>query len=191
MSTTATTIGEAHDLTGWVQMHTAELLGYAKARIRDPLIAEDLVQITFMAAWESRDRFAHQSSPRTWLFAILKNKLADHYRKAYRDPIVHGADALEDDRFTTEGAWKPEHRPQDWDIDEAAEKEALQHYLHECLGHLPANWRAAVEMKYLKEQDAAVVCQELGISSTNYWQQLHRAKVKLRDCISHMLAARQ
>lgn len=178
----------AADPTPWVRAHTAELLRYAKARVQEVTIAEDLVQQTFVAAWESRERFTGASSPRTWLFSILKNKLADHYRKAYRDPVVHGGGTLEDDRFTADGAWKPEHLPHDWEGDDAADAEAMNLYLHECLGHLPANWRAAVEMKYLKEQDAAVVCQELGITPTNYWQQLHRAKVKLRDCITHLLA---
>ena len=46
-------------------------------------------------------------------------------------------------------------------------------------------------MKYLKEKDSALICQELGITATNYWQQLHRAKLKLRDCITKQLAAQQ
>jgi RNA polymerase sigma-70 factor (ECF subfamily) len=27
------------------------------------------------------------------------------------------------------------------------------------------------------------ICQELGISTTNYWQMMHRAKLQLRECI--------
>lgn len=174
-----------------VHAHTQELLRFARKRLNDPLIAEDIVQTTFLAAWEARDRFAQQSSPRTWLFSILKNKLADHYRKMYRDPEVHGALIADDERFDEHGRWKEGHRPSDWDVDDAHEAEALQRYLTYCLEHLPTHWRAAVEMKYLKDLDAAVVCQELGITATNYWQQLHRAKLKLRDCISKQIAANQ
>lgn len=174
-----------------VSAHTKELLRFASKRLNDPLIAEDLVQMTFMAAWTARERFAQQSSPRTWLFSILKNKLADHYRMAYRDPVVHGTPETEDGRFDADGQWRAEHRPQAWAVDEAVDAEALQKFLATCLEHLPAHWRAAVEMKYLHERDAAVICQELGVTPTNYWQQLHRAKLKLRDCISKQLAADQ
>ncbi|MEX1131681.1 MAG: sigma-70 family RNA polymerase sigma factor, partial [Flavobacteriales bacterium] len=155
-------------------------------RVKEQETAEDLVQQTFIAAWEGRDRFAGNSSPRTWLFRILKNKLADHYRKVYREPEVSSCgDDVE--RFDTNGRWLPEHRPTDWDHDEAADKEALHRALGQCLETLPTNWRAAVEMKYLKERDAEAICQELGITPTNYWQQLHRAKVKLRGCIEQRL----
>ncbi|QQR88023.1 MAG: sigma-70 family RNA polymerase sigma factor [Flavobacteriales bacterium] len=172
-----------------MRTHTKELLRFAAKRLNDPLIAEDLVQTTFMAAWTARDRFAQQSSPRTWLFSILKNKLADHYRQAYRDPVLHGAPETDDDRFDENGRWTEANRPSDWELDEAKEDEALQSHLATCLQHLPAHWRAAVEMKYLHDREATVICQELGITPTNYWQQLHRAKLKLRDCITKQLAA--
>lgn len=181
------TIAECEDsLNTWVRTHTPELLRYAKPRVEREEVAEDLVQQTFIAAWEARERFAADSSPRTWLFRILKNKLADHYRKVYRDPQIESlGDAGE--RFDADGRWLPEHRPTDWDLDEASEKEALQAALAKCLEGLNPQWRAAVEMKYLKEHDAEAICQELGISPTNYWQQLHRAKVKLRGCIEQRL----
>jgi DNA-directed RNA polymerase specialized sigma24 family protein len=44
------------------------------------------------------DRFAEESSPRTWLFSILKHKLADHYRKVYREgKHVSGLEVISDD----------------------------------------------------------------------------------------------
>ncbi len=182
-------VSEGSDVGSWVRTYTTDLLRYAIARVKDPAVAEDLVQITFMAAWEARDRYAQQSSPRTWLFSILKNKLADHYRKAYRDPVVHGAEGIDVERFDDTGGWLPEHRPTEWATDEPEVAETLEKYLTHCLELLPAKWRAAVEMKYLKQEDAAVICQELGITATNYWQQVHRAKLKLRACITAKLAA--
>ncbi|MCB0770173.1 MAG: sigma-70 family RNA polymerase sigma factor [Flavobacteriales bacterium] len=179
------------EVTKWVREHTSDLLRYAASRVKEREVAEDLVQVTLIAAWKSKDRFAQQSSTRTWLFSILKNKIADHYRKVYRDPVIHSSDIQVDERFNEDGHWSPQHRPNDWSTDESAEKEALQRYLLHCLEQLPAHWRAAVEMKYLKEKDSKVICQELGITPTNYWQQLHRAKSKLRECITRQLAAQQ
>lgn len=172
------------EFDAWVHMHTGDLLRYARSRVRDEPIAEDLVQLAFIAAWEGRKKFAQQSSPRTWLFSILKNKIADHWRKAYRDPLVHGVEPMDTDFFEIDGRWAPGHIPQEWGLDGPDDDEQIQHFLADCLQQLPAHWRAAVEMKFLKEKDADAICQELGVSATNYWQQIHRAKVRLRDCIS-------
>lgn len=180
---------ENKDLNAWVHAHTAELLRFAASRVKEPEVAEDLVQLTFIAAWKGREKFEQQSSPRTWLFSILKNKIADHYRKVYRDPVVHGLEATDADFFTAEGRWRADHIPTEWDLDEQERNESMQRFLAECLKKLPAHWRAAVEMKFLKEKDAAAICQELGITATNYWQQIHRAKVKLRECISARIAS--
>lgn len=169
-----------------VKEHTGELLRFAASRTRDVEAAEDIVQLTFMAAWQGRERFSHGSSVRTWLFRILKNKLADHYREIYRKAEVISPYPDDVERFNTHGGWLPEHRPVEWD-DDAAQDGVMHHALNECLKTLPDKWRAAVEMKFLKERDAPAICQELGISATNYWQQLHRAKLKLRGCIEKLM----
>jgi RNA polymerase sigma factor (sigma-70 family) len=44
-------------------------------------VSKELVQETFVAAWQSFDRFEGKSSPVTWLISILKNKAVDHYRR--------------------------------------------------------------------------------------------------------------
>lgn len=140
-----------------VKQHTRLLVGFARARLNDPGLAGDLVQQTFIAAWEGRTRFAGNSSPRTWLFSILKNKIADHYRKQYRDPVRTTMDPGMVERFDSDGRWLPEHRPTDWQTDEVEDKEAMFAVLARCLDKLPENWRAAVEMKYLKERDAKAI----------------------------------
>ncbi|HQV74544.1 MAG: sigma-70 family RNA polymerase sigma factor [Flavobacteriales bacterium] len=189
-SNTPTLSRSESDISSWVDKYTQDLLRYTKARVKDLSVAEDLVQITFVAAWEGRERYAGQSSIRTWLFSILKNKLADHYRKAYRDPVLHRTEELEIERFADNGGWLPEHRPTEWSMDALQEAELLEEHLAHCLQGLPPHWRAAIEMKYLRNVDAKEICQELGISVTNYWQQIHRAKLKLRDCITNQLQKR-
>lgn len=182
MPTADQTVGKS-EFDGWVHAHTGDLLRYARSRVRDEPVAEDLVQLAFIAAWEGRKKFAQQSSPRTWLFSILKNKIADHWRKTYRDPVVHGMEPVDADFFEGDGRWAPGHIPQEWGLDGPDDDEQIQRFLADCLQQLPAHWRAAVEMKFLKEKDADAICQELGVTATNYWQQIHRAKVRLRDCI--------
>ena len=168
----------------WVHAHTCDLLRYAKAHVREGAVAEDLVQLAFIAAWEGRGKFQQRSSPRTWLFSILKKKIADHWRKAYRDPVIHGVEPVDEDFFQENGAWAQGHVPDDRGHDGPEQRERILRFLAECLEKLPDHWRAVVEMKFLKEKDAGAICQGLGISPTNYWQQIHRAKVRLHDCVN-------
>lgn len=175
------------EMAALVKQHTRTLLNHARVRLNDRTLAEDLVQQTFLVAWEGRSRFAGESSARSWLFSILKNKIADHYRKHYRDPQMNSMDIEDVERFDSDGRWLPQHRPTEWAADDEEDKETLFAVLAHCLDKLPETWRAAVEMKYLKECDATAICQELGLSATHYWQQIHRAKLRLRACMENGL----
>ena len=55
------------------------LFRVAVARVGDPSVAEDLVQETFLAAWKGRGSFDGRSTLGTWLVAILKRKIVDHF----------------------------------------------------------------------------------------------------------------
>ena len=177
----------------WVKAHTADLLRFSRNRVKDPDDAEELVQVALVSAWETLDRFQGESSPRTWLFAILKHKLLDHYRKSYRDAgRLSGRESGSDDPaeqfFNQEGHWNNEQAPHDIMIfrqDDQSEK--LDRALRHCLDALPERWRAAVEMKYLHDMEGARIQEALGLSEANYWQQVHRAKLKLRACIEQRL----
>src|SRR6266699_294575 len=57
----------ANDPERWVDEHGDVLYRYALARVRKPEVAQDLVQDTLLAAMRARDRFAGQSSVRSWL----------------------------------------------------------------------------------------------------------------------------
>lgn len=182
-------VGRQKLMAGWVHSHTNDLLRYVRSRVKDEATAEDLVQLTFVSAWQTMDKFAEQSSHRTWLFSILKHKLADHYRKVYREGkhvsgLELSSDEADENTFTSNGHWDQAHAPtNDPDAFRDADNERLDRALRHCLDLLPDKLRSAVEMKYLKERDSEAIQAELGISATNYWQQLHRAKLKLRECI--------
>ena len=190
MLKTGRDVRSREEFTGWVKAHTSDLLRYCRSRVKDDATAEDIVQLTCVSAWGTMDRFARESSPRTWLFAILKHKLADHYRKVYREAAALSGSELENDLlgndlFERNGHWKRD-RSTDADIQafaEEDEKERLDRALRHCLDLLPPHWRSAIEMKYLLEKDSTAIREALGLSETNYWQQVHRAKLKLRRCI--------
>jgi RNA polymerase sigma-70 factor (TIGR02943 family) len=169
-------------ISQWVEEHTSELLGHARQRVNDPQLAEDLVQDTFVAAFQGLGKFKEDSTPRTWLFSILRHKLMDHYRKAFKMRQV-SLDTDGPSPFDERGMWLEDHRPADWGDTELLDDPDFQRILALCMGHLPEHWGVVIRMKYLDEKKADAICKELGITTTNYWQIAHRAKLQLRQCV--------
>ncbi|WAB80422.1 sigma-70 family RNA polymerase sigma factor [Microcella daejeonensis] len=111
------------DFAAAFDAHGTVLLRFALAALRDRGLAEDCVQEAFLRAWRSRDRFDPSvGSLRTWLFAILRNVIADAIRAIQRLPHLEGAERLEEHPALVTDPWErlglvealeslsPEHR---------------------------------------------------------------------------------
>ncbi len=68
---------------GWSDLaeHRAFLVHYARRRLQDPALAEDLVHDVFEAVMTGRASFGGRSAPRSWLVAILRHKIVDLVRE--------------------------------------------------------------------------------------------------------------
>ena len=181
----------ASTIESWVNAWSDKLYSWALYKTNSKESAEDLVQETFLAAFQSLESFKGKSDPKTWLFSILNHKIADYFRKIYRQPIVNesdrkpeaGKDFL-DTFFDADGSWIKEQRPQPWSNDQhLLDDTAFRKCLGNCMNDLPVNLNAAINLKYLEEKKGEIICQELQISPTNFWQILHRAKLQLRKCL--------
>jgi RNA polymerase sigma-70 factor (TIGR02943 family) len=179
----------AQQFEKWVELYTEALVGWAIKKVPDVETARDLVQDTFLAAFQSLERFKAESSPKTWLTGILKNKIADYYRKASRIPQQSFEESYQSsidksDDFNEMGHWRNMDMASTWSVDEELlDNKAFIHVLEHCMSELPKNWALIVHAKYLFEKDAEEICKEFNISKTNYWQVIHRAKLLLRSCI--------
>lgn len=175
----------------WTSTYADELYGYAMSKTSDTELSQDLVQETFLAGLKSLESFKGHSSERTWLFSILKFKIADYYRKAStRYEISNSLFGIEDDSyidnyFTEDGDWKENAVPNDWGISysSAIENKELATALNNCIEKLPDNQKKLVLLKLVEEEKTEIVCKELNITPTNYWVIIHRAKLQLRACI--------
>lgn len=67
-------------IENWVNEYSDALFSWAFYKTSSKENAEDLVQDTFLAAYNKIDSFKGKSQPKTWLFSILNNKIIDHYR---------------------------------------------------------------------------------------------------------------
>lgn len=173
-------------LTNWVRLYTTELYSWALIKTSDAMLSEDLVQETFLAAAENMERFEGKSQPKTWLFGILKNKIADHYRRQATQPSTHSIPANElTNFFDAGGRWKQAAKPNAWEEnpEKLLDNLAFIHILDACLRELPTLMHACLQLTYLQGKKGQEVCQEMKISTTNYWQIMSRARLRLRDCL--------
>ena len=155
-----------HDLVS----HRSYLVRFAQRRLRDPLLAEDVVHDVFEAVLSGRAVFAGRAALRSWLTAVLKNKIVDAVR---RNTGFESVGDVSDD----EGALEiecPQPRP-----DEIAEQRELLGRALERIAALPPTLRDAMRLRVLDDQPTEIICRELGISEENLFVRIHRARKQL------------
>lgn len=175
----------------WVEQHGDYLFRCALFRVRDNVVAEDLVQETFLAALQAKDRFAGQSSVRSWMVGILKHKIVDRFRKDIREQPVEGleqvGEGLEDDgTFDEGGHWKLDQTsPMDWPDNPGGilERKQFWNKLKHCIGELPPKMAQVFTLREVDEVESEDICKMLNLSSSNLWVLLHRARKHLRQCL--------
>jgi RNA polymerase sigma-70 factor (ECF subfamily) len=175
----------------WVGLYSALLFKHALPRVEDRFIAEDLVQETFLAGLQGIEGFKGDSSEKNWLFSILKHKIVDYYRKKTKQQdIVSMPDLrlMDNEWFNEDGSWAEEKIPQDWDsANNPTERKEIQKVIYWCKDHLKALQQSVFTLKYLEDISSDEICKVLNITSTNYWILIHRARLKMRDCVEKML----
>jgi RNA polymerase sigma-70 factor, ECF subfamily len=168
-----------------------DLLRFARLQLRDEALAEDVVQEALAGALAGGREFAGRSALKTWVFAILRNKIVDAIRERSRSINVsalstdeEAMDETFDSLFKSNAHWQPETRPADWGDPEAAlNQEQFWAVFEACLEHLPANTARVFMMREFLEFDTDEVCTELAISTSNCHVILHRARAGLRRCL--------
>jgi RNA polymerase sigma-70 factor (ECF subfamily) len=161
--------------------HADSLYKYAFSRVRDESAAEDLVQETLLAAIQNHSSFSGSSSVWTWLVGILKHKIIDHYRRS--SWFVDIKEQAEDELFDEMGRWREEAVPAAWNKttpENHLEQKELARVLIDCLAALPRHLSTIFAMRELEGLGREEICEILGLSVSNYWVVLHRARLRLR-----------
>jgi len=157
-------------------------------QLRNTTAAEDVVQETLLAALQASSGFAGQSSVKTWLVGILKHKIIDAIRKQSREQPLETADdetdihGLQDAIYQEDGHFR--ESPADWGDPEAALRQRkFFDVLERCMEGLPKKTSRAFMLREVMGLETEEICKDLGITSTNCWVLLYRARMALRECL--------
>jgi RNA polymerase sigma-70 factor (ECF subfamily) len=166
------------------------LLRYAALQLRDRAAAEDAVQETLVAALAGEKSFGGLSNLRTWLTGILKHKIIDVFRKQSREaPLDPDGDGQSDEEFADVYFDKQRtdhwHQfPQTWGNPERSlEDKRFWEVFDQCSKQMPPQIARAFYLRELMGLETDEICKELGITATNCWVMLYRARMNLRQCL--------
>jgi len=146
----------------WADMlpHCEYLDSFARRKLHDPALAEDLVHDVFEAVATGHASFAGRAALRTWLTAILKHQKVDLMGQRA------GLDSLDDDEGAAAFALAcPNPRP-----DDVAQQRQTVRRVLQGIADLPKNLRDAMQLRVLQDHSAEEVCKTLEITENNHFR---------------------
>lgn len=151
--------------------HVWDVYGFLGYRVRTREEAEDLTQATFERALKAWDRFdPARASAKTWLLAIARNVLIDHYR---RDPQARETELPEHDSPARRGALSHEE-PDERGLGPSPELAA-------ALGELGEREREVIALRFGGDMTAAQIAEVTELTLANVQQILSRTLRRLRE----------
>jgi RNA polymerase sigma-70 factor (ECF subfamily) len=172
---------DADIINEWMKKYSDIFFNYTYKRVKDSDMVKDIMQETFISAWKNTSSFKKKADEKTWLFAILKNKLIDHYRlqaKLAMQPLNS------DHYFDEVEHWTDSAAPLVWqNANEAFNNKEFYTVLDICKSKLSRLQQLVFTMKYIDEHETNFICKVLNITASNYWVIIHRSKLNLRNCL--------
>lgn len=165
------------------------LVAFARLQLRDAAAAEDAVQETLLTAFEKSTSFEGRSEFETWVFGILKYKILDQLRQQRRAGAWQSLDQdIDEDTldrlFQHNGHWQQSARPSRWgEPEQVLENQHFWQVFDACLIALPETIARVFTLREMMGLSTEDICKETGISETNCWVILHRARLRLRACL--------
>ena len=138
-------------------------LDFLRRRVDSETVAEDILQDAYAKSLQKIDQVENDDSVVAWFYQLLRNAIADHYRKLGVERKAHEV-------FEREG--EPTFEPE------------LRQNICTCvsavLPTLKPEYAAIVDAVELGERPIAEVAAEAGVTANNATVRLHRARVALR-----------
>lgn len=169
-----------------------QMLRFAVLQLSDAQLAEDAVQDALVGALRNAESFSGRAALKTWVFSILRHKIADILRQRMR--LVDAASLLHEDEededfaalFDRSGHWQADERPAAWgNPHESLRESQFWQVFEACLENLPGRQARVFMMREFVELESDEICAAVGVSVSNLNVMLYRARVRLRECLEN------
>ncbi|HJV27069.1 MAG TPA: RNA polymerase factor sigma-70 [Aromatoleum sp.] len=181
--------GDLHD-DAFVEALRRQMLRFATLQLSDRDLAEDAVQEALVGALRNAASFSRRAALRTWVFAILRNKIADILR--HKERVVDAGSLRGDDEededfsalFDRRGYWQTDSHPAAWgNPQESLREQQFWRVFETCLDGLPPNQARVFMMREYIELESNEICTAVGVTTSNLNVMLYRARMRLRECL--------
>jgi len=194
--------GDQAAFSALVDRYRVGMIRVARGFVRDDATAEDVVQEAWLGILKGLATFEGRGSLKSWIFAIVVNRAKSRATREGRSTPFSALvsretsarePAVDPDRFLDATAKWPGHwsqPPVSWGDDPEAcllRSETMEQ-LKRIIDDLPPAQRAVISLRDIAGQDAASICNELGITETNMRVLLHRARSKVRGSLERYFA---
>jgi RNA polymerase sigma-70 factor (ECF subfamily) len=181
--------GEPAAFRQLVELNSANVYSVALKLLGNEQEAEDVLQETFLSAFESISRFEGRSKLSTWLYRIAYNASLMRLRKRGQMTTF----SLDQPVSTEAEVGEPVSRQLvDWSSvpdDQLLTAEARQE-MDRAIAELPESLRSTFVLRDIQGLSGAETAQVLGITVQAVKNRLHRARLRLRDRLSDYFAER-
>ena len=174
------------DPSTWVDQYGDFLYRYALSRLRDAEASEEVVQDCFVTGLRAVDQYAGKGDQRAWLLGILKRKIVDYSRQRSREGVGKSDDGggdLTETLFDETGHWRDDPRVFGDQPSASLERQEFWKIFRGCLETLPERQADAFTLREFDERSSEEICKDLSISASNLWVLLHRARLRLANCM--------
>jgi RNA polymerase sigma-70 factor (ECF subfamily) len=164
-----------------VRTYTARLLAVARRILGSHEEAKDVVQETFLAAFQSLDRFRGEANLGTWLSRIAVNQCLMKLRSRKRKPEQSIEELLP--RFLPDGHQVRESALWGVSFDTEVERKEVHGLVRQAINRLPERYRTVLLLRDIEELSTEEVAGTLGVTSNTIKVRLHRARQALRTLL--------
>lgn len=150
-----------------VEEHLDAVYGYARMKLRQEDLAKEMVQRTFLKAFEKRGQLRDILAARAWLLSILRNEIAMEFRASARFEVWD------------EGDFDAVPGPED----EEGVDPSLLEALPGALSRLPEAARTLLLLRYQQELSYEQIAGIMELPLGTVQSRLHRAKASLKAAL--------
>ncbi|MBS4637088.1 MULTISPECIES: sigma-70 family RNA polymerase sigma factor [Aeromonas] len=142
-----------------------DIYRYAYWLCRDPQIAEDLVQETFLRAWKAIDTLLDDKAAKAWLITILRRENARRFERKQFDLVDLDEHPLRDQGVLP------------------SEQEMEHEWLRRHIARLPAEYQEPLLLQVLGGFSGEEIAEQLGLNKNTVMTRLFRARNQIKEAM--------